>query len=661
MKTTFLKNALGALMLTCTLSFAVLSSNSCKQTEPEPTLPELEVTTEAVEALADGGEYTINYTLTGVPEDARPNASAPDAQDWITDFDFSEMGIIKFKVVPNAAQESRTATITVTYEELSDDVPVTQLGAGEEPGPGPGPDPEYDVEFEAEYLARGEYYGDMYSPGAGDYLVTLGNDMMDGNYVRPNATYYVMDIYGPIWDGDMSAIGVPEGEYKLDPDLTYAPWTFTSEYGGLTVTDAEGYITTDLGYTEGTLTVTKDGDNYIFDLVVTIEETGEIHHVTYTGPAALKDNTGGETEVDLIENDIDFEMNIAQAVYDSDYGSISLQFTDMAVDAEGYVTPPGTLLTIEAYMDVTEDGYIVGSTLEAASDMLPPSFYPGEMLDFFGIMIPMGTYAEYLPDDSSVQYGFITGGTITLDGSSGYYDIDIDLITAEGYHITSSKTNVALPLNGWNPGGDVSTTLTGDYEMDLEGCTAEAAFYGDYYGDGGANWMFSLSPTTGADGFQMEYSGATAGTIDDGLATGTFYPSEDCAAGTYLAGYLSGNSLYGTWYVGGFDAEGYVTEYAPAVDGGITITSNGGVNYTLTFDCVDDAGNNFTGTWTGDVALMDYSSANVSAASRTFFGMSSQFKPVDRLEYVQTMQANEDLFKARAPKAGSAKMFKVAR
>lgn len=570
----------------------------------ETVTPRLEVTTASIDADARGGVYQIDYVLTDAADNTLPVASAPGAEEWISDFDFSQPGTVSFTVSPNESNSARQATVRLTYGDLMGKTVITQSSKTNET---------YDVEFKATFQPRGIYYGDMYS-SAGNYFITFSDDETSGNkgnYVHPNGTYYTIDFYGEPWDdGDMSSIGLPEGYYELDLTNSGSSGTFSQAYGQYAKADEEGNIAVSMQFQSGYGTVTRDGDEYHVDMTLTLED-GMKHHLTYSGPIVCEPYQAGPG-YEYIDEDIEFGMNIAQAVYQSEDGSVLLQFTDMSADAGGTVVPPGTLLNIIAYLDITDEGDIVAATLRQGSGMSVGTFRPGEMIDYGGILLPDGTYAEHYFSETHVAYGIITDGTVTLEGADGTYDIDIDLITAEGYHIRSSQSSVTLPLYGWNSSDDPMTTLPDDYEADFSGASAVATYYGDYYNNGGSNWIVRISPTTGTDGFQLEYVGEGTTGFDAGLPTGTFSVSNDGKPGSYLIGSREGLNLYGTWYLGGFDESGSVSQFAPAISGTVTVSRDSDGTYSIDFDLYDDAPepNNFTGSWAGAVYTQDQSSAN---------------------------------------------------
>ena len=71
----------------------------------------------------------------------------------------------------------------------------------------------------------------------------------------------------------------------------------------------------------------------------------------------------------------------------------------MPVDSQGYVTPPGTILSVEAYMPFDENGYIAEGKYEISTTPGADfTLYYGELFDFLGMLFPMGTYASYIDE-----------------------------------------------------------------------------------------------------------------------------------------------------------------------------------------------------------------------------------------------------------------------
>jgi hypothetical protein len=129
------------------------------------------------------------------------------------------------------------------------------------------------------------------------------------------------------------------------------------------------------------------------------------------------------------------------------------------------------------------------------------------------------------------------------------------------------------------------------------------------------NWMIAIMPNDGAGDFvQFDLLAGPSSTenffgeyaINDTLESFTAYP-----------GYIDDGYMSGCWYY----TEDGVT-MAPFVDGSLDIVNNGDNTYTVSFDGYDDAGNNLTGTWTGEIR----SASELQSVTRG--GSMKQFKSI---------------------------------
>lgn len=169
------------------------------------------------------------------------------------------------------------------------------------------------------------------------------------------------------------------------------------------------------------------------------------------------------------------------------------------------------------------------------------------------------------------------------------------------------------------------STLAGDYTLDLSRAVGSASCYNDYYRTGGNNWEIFLTPSDGisgdgfhadivvesldqADGIPSDTYTVSAAEVHMGIVSGAVNPGE------YLKGYMTDNGLGGTIFTGGYDEMGYVSEYAPAIEGDLKITNHGDGSYTIEFDFADDIGNRWDGVWTGEIA--DAAPYHVSAPGK---------------------------------------------
>lgn len=481
-----------------------------------------------------------------------------------------------------------------------------------DPDPGPLPSVEYDYELTATVFT-GELYDYMSNNGEANFYTFLSDRPFDSDgYSDSEGTYYLFDIFAPASALETEAL--PAGTYKLgEPDAT-EEMTFSIDYSCVYLPGEYGRYLTD-----GTLVVTVEGDTYTFDAVLT-DETGATHHVTYTGPTEYSYSPGGggdEPTYNAISEPVDIEASLAVARYVSDANdvmTVTFQFTDMDVDNEGYVIPPGAMFTVEAYLPYNEDGKLALGTYEVNDTYDEYSVSPG--YDLYGYTF--GSYAVNYPDATSYEVGYVSAGSMSITGSRDFdlYTIKCDFTTIEGVSIKcrfeGNLTVSGMPLPYYS-------TLTGDYTLNISGNTGEGDYYGDWYYTGGGNWMIDLAPSGTGDGLQIDLV-AEGLDFSAGIPTGTYtaassyYPNP----GEYTAGYIDGNYLTGVWYYGYADdgAGGvYISNMAPATSGDLNITNNGNDSYTISFEFLDDNGNTWDGTWEGTLALTDGTAGGYSASS----------------------------------------------
>lgn len=596
--------ALGAFVLTGCKEEPLVPDGPGDGTSPELVI---NVTGENIEIPAEGGDVEIVYELTNPVEGGSVSASCEAG--WIVDLDWSTAGKVIVSAEKNDSGESRTATLIVTYSwdggESADDASLVQPAAG-------APSGEYDYEFEmTEFLG---YFYEAYGNGGEDnyYVWVSDRPFSEDGYAEVGGTYYQVDMYAAPGTGP----AIPSGTYTLGEEDMTAAMTFSSDFSMYFYQGADETSTVELYFTEGTLVVTADGGTYTFDAVLTDTE-GKTHHVTYTGPAGLE---GEDPDPDPdpepgdggLSGPVDFVASLAAAGYASDENgvmAVTMQFTDMEVDSEGYVIPPGAMLTAEVYMPFNEDGKLALGTYEVADTYEEYTVATG--IDFYGYTL--GTYVVHYPDENTYETGLISSGTMEITGSRDFdlYTITCDFTTAEGVSVkcTYSGNMVVQGMPG------PLSTLTGDYTLDLTGAMAEAAYYGDYYGTGGGNWMINIEPS-GDTGDALAVDFAVEGLdYSAGIPTGTYtaaatqYPEP----GEYLVGYENGGYLYGTWYLN--YVAGELAGYAPAISGDLNITNNGDGTYELSFSLVDDLGYTWSGSWSGTIFTSDGTAEGYSTSS----------------------------------------------
>ena len=600
---------------------ALFLVNGCQKPVVDPPTLKLDKTEFA--AKAEGEVVSVPYTLANAVEGSgvSVNPVVEGGYGWaeVTRISASAIDVT---VLENETLESRTAEFTVSYPGISADAKFSIVQAA-----GEAPAPEYDHDNTLSEFS-GTFYESYGNNGEDNYTLVFSDlPLIDDYYTQTGGTYYQLDMYAPVGSGNV----IPTGTYTVGASGSTDPMTVSPDsYTWYRYQGADDASTVERMFVSGSVEVSAEGDVYTFEAVLT-DDAGETHHFVYTGPAELDGGGGGdEPGYDAITEPLDIDASIGQAVFVAEDGTgvmnVTMQFTDMPVDNEGYVVPPGTILSVDAYMPYDEDGKIALGTYNVEDTYESMSVSPG--MDFYGLF-SLGSYATYYPDENSYALGYISSGSMEVSGDpdAGQYTITCNFVTAEGVSIKCDWSGSMSVL------GMFDSTLESDYTLDLDGAVGTGYYYGDFYGTGGGNWMITLNPASDVgDGLQVDLV-AEGLDFAAGIPSGTYtaQTSDYPVAGEYATGYIDGNYLQGTWYV---DQSLYGLEgYAPAVSGDLDITNHGDGTYTLEFSHLDDKGYTWSGSWTGAIEMSDksedmgYSAASVATKSassmKSVFGLTS--------------------------------------
>lgn len=91
-----------------------LALSGCEKPETPAPDPELNIVSETVQAVYEGGEYEIAYTLDN-PVEGCEIVPVPEV-DWIGGFDCSQEGKIVFTVEANFSKEQRLSSFVLNYD-----------------------------------------------------------------------------------------------------------------------------------------------------------------------------------------------------------------------------------------------------------------------------------------------------------------------------------------------------------------------------------------------------------------------------------------------------------------------------------------------------------------------------------------------------------------
>ena len=263
--------------------------------------------------------YEIENPVEGKNVEVVVNANI----DWIENIDVEEQGKILLTVASNE-EAPREVSISVKYDIRTVDVILCQSG----------------VENVTMSEFIGYYYGAEGDSDAANYYFYIGNKEFNGIMMAPDAVYYRIDLYAGVSENPARAF-VPEGTYELGNGEM---GTFTEELSCMISVDASA-MSVAYDYESGTLVVTRDGDNWNYDLTVSIG--GNIHHVVYNGPVMFEDYSPSEEwkrpegDYSAVTQDMTIEPESISARYTGfeDGGDLVIDFIDgnMVLSASFFV------------------------------------------------------------------------------------------------------------------------------------------------------------------------------------------------------------------------------------------------------------------------------------------------------------------------------------
>jgi len=212
----------------------------------------------------------------------------------------------------------------------------------------PQPEPE-GILFEANY-SSGAYYGDQYSPGVDNYFISLSDNGFDSNgYVKPNSTYYRLDLYAPKYEGEWQEyMPLPLGEYHYDSEDSYAEWSFSADYSEYVTTD-DADISAKLEFESGTLVVTEE------QTTLTAVINGETHIVTFKAEHIIANVAPKPME------DRERVFDHAYAIYYGDKftpgtaDNFYLYLSDKGLDEHGFEQAGGSYYAFDLYTECVEE------------------------------------------------------------------------------------------------------------------------------------------------------------------------------------------------------------------------------------------------------------------------------------------------------------------
>lgn len=394
------------------LLLSVFSLISCdnQTSEPGTHVRSFTLLTEDTMSFdAQGGiDNKIAFELLGVEADVLPEVTC-DA-DWITEIRKTKT-IIFFNVLPNASTDSRATTVTLSYEEMSISVDVSQTGLN------------VDVEHRAEVL-NGEYcdpFTGCVSSMNGNYFVILSMNGTTGFAHLYIDQYYRFDFYSDKKRVPDEVPTLPHGTYRLDKENTGEAWTFTHSYSTRLEPKEDGSYVENY-FTDGIVVVSENS----IDALLTLD-SGEVHHVVYNGSLEL-----GyiiiEGPYSWLEEDYSFNHSggVLRLLYYGDYTEGS-NWVVQVMECQNPIN--GDYFSID----------LMAPTIGFVADNVCGSYAKATDNPYQGSTYTEAVYAVVEDDYVKPRAGApIVGGTITIERDGLDYLVTFDCVDDLGNKITGT-------------------------------------------------------------------------------------------------------------------------------------------------------------------------------------------------------------------------------
>ena len=376
------------------------------------------ITPSVVDVEPAGGDYTIEYSLTGVSEDAAIEVEVSN-KDMITRADSSLMGYVDLFFSVNTDEASRECAVLLKYEEQTLIVLFKQRGAEQEEDT-PNPEDYTKVELVADGL-YGNYYGDKLVDGLGHYWLIFsgGSDMTGDSYM------FRMDILGPMSQSSDSIV-IPDGVYRFDAYNSYREYTMIN-IGNTDVVYAGDYGE-EWAYAFDNAVLTVSGNH--FDLVAEVGD--KQYHVTYDGSyniaySVINDYISSLTRDTVIDvSNCSVSVSSYGDYWNCGYNNWGIEF--VCNDGMKY----GTYLVIDFLNSSTKDftGTYVASGF-SAEDPTKPDFRSGVFVPGFRVSdvadLMLGSLYMIYKDGLCVSQAPLYTGSVDIKyNHDGTYTIKID-------------------------------------------------------------------------------------------------------------------------------------------------------------------------------------------------------------------------------------------
>ena len=428
----------------------------------------------------------------------------------------------------------------------------------------------------------------------------------------------------------------PESDDEALPAMTFdARYTY-ARYYPQAGSDFLGYALT------SNIEVEKSGDDYTIKTSTT--RNGQAYDLTFKGKITFTSTVTESGSLPAIGKDIVVDQFTGGAafyqgnLFQGNTGNMEINLYTTTFDAEtGATTAPGYVVKLSLFNTLFGDSKaarVKAGTYTPSFKFTKNTFLPGTDVNYMGISMILGSYAQERDESGNLRYARITDGTCVVEeNEDGTYTVNVDMLTADGYTVKGTYTGT-FPVTDQSSDTPKShlSTLQEDHELDLAQITKARCWklaniegdnhspWGQYVVDiGSRSGLDQEVIDNGGDIFRMHFIGDASGSAM--VPEGTYEVMEDHWEQNYqsmrlVPGYMWDGEYTSTFYLHFIPGRYLVMDgYAPAAEGNISAKHNADDTYTFVVDVIDDAGFRITGKWTGPVEIQGDTQGIAEAAS----------------------------------------------
>lgn len=419
------------------LSLCSLAMVSCdKLFVDEPKTTTFTITKNSTfNVISIGADIAINYKITKPIEGV--SIVATPSTEWITESASLDNALV-FTVAENDTDTTRSATITLLYNDIERIVTINQSAAGSQEG-------EY-AKFE--HLS-GHYWGNKFSNNDSDhhYALILGDsgncrDLATGdlNLVEGN-TYLFIELFASSAPKKLNReFNVPIGNYVLDHSNSAAAGTLAELPTYLRYEDGKDGVETE--FANGSVTVTEEAIYVNF-----VDYKGKEYKycclTTFVDNASNFGPVSAPKDLSTLTQNLDIELSNTEFYaysYDDLY-LIGKQYWDIFLIDNTSGNSFSTILLTDLADKMPLGTFPLSYDLSSRQLALPG------YANYEGIMV-WSWYTLYTDDRTILGAAPLTDGELTIeDKGNNTYTITIDVLDDLGNRITTTCTTSLTDIN----------------------------------------------------------------------------------------------------------------------------------------------------------------------------------------------------------------------